>query len=73
MTEQTIRLTVESMKCNGCVKTIENTLNDLEEVSTVTVNLQQKSVEVRTSETGSGVDKLIQVLDEAGYKAQQAA
>jgi len=73
VTEKTIRLSVQKMKCNGCVKNIEFTLNELEQVSGVSVNLEQKSVEVKTSEAEDIVSTLIKALEEEGYEAQIAA
>ena len=73
MTEQTIRLSVQKMKCNGCVKNVEFTLNELEQVLSVSVNLDQQSVEVKTSEAGDIVATLIKALEEEGYEAQVAA
>ena len=73
MTEQMIRLSVKNMKCNGCVKNIEFTLNELDQVLGVSVNLEQKSVEVKTSEAEDIVFTLIKALEEEGYEAQISA
>ena len=67
MTAQTVLLSVQGMKCEGCAATISEKLGGLEELTAVCVDLAGKSVEITTSATGDGVHSAMQVLREAGF------
>ncbi|MBZ2175436.1 copper ion binding protein [Schnuerera sp. xch1] len=56
---------VEGMSCNHCVMAVTNALKELEGVSKVDINLEDKKVEV---EGENLVDKsLKEAVEEAGY------
>jgi len=69
MTSQ--KLSIPTMKCDGCVATVESTLQSLNNVSSVTVDLGSKLV---TVEFNGEVDinTLIATVTDAGFPATTA-
>lgn len=59
-------LKVEGMSCGHCEKAVKEALGELSEVINVSVDLEEKKVEVE----GNGLeDKVLKaVIDEAGYE-----
>ncbi len=64
-----IRLSVPTMKCEGCVGAIETALNDAN-IAQATVNLESKTVSV-TADTP--VATSIATLKAAGFEATEIA
>jgi len=62
-------LKIENLKCGGCVKTVTNTVNSIDGVSNVEVNLESETVTFSCEE--SRVDDLLKAVTEklsiAGY------
>ena len=56
---------VEGMSCNHCVMAVTNALKEVEGVSGVNVDLDNKKVEVE--EENLVDDKLREAVEEAGY------
>ena len=58
--------TVPEISCGHCKDTIESTLNNVESIESVSVDIEKKSVEVISS---SDLDMMnvSQLLDEQGY------
>ena len=58
--------TVPEISCGHCKDTIESTLNNVESIESVSVDIEKKSVEVISS---SDLDmmNISQLLDEQGY------
>ena len=61
-----IVFTVPEISCGHCKDTIESTLNNVESIESVSVDIEKKSVEVISS---SDLDMMnvSQLLDEQGY------
>ena len=60
------RFTVPEISCGHCKETIESTINSLENVEAVNVNIDQKSVEVNSS-SDLDLSLVSNMLDEQGY------
>ena len=63
--------TVPEISCGHCKDTIESTLNNVESIESVSVNIEKKSVEIISS---SDLDMMnvSQLLDEQGYTVVQS-
>ena len=63
--------TVPEISCGHCKDTIESTLNNVESIASVSVDIEKKSVEVISS---SDLDMMnvSQLLDEQGYTVVQS-
>ena len=63
--------TVPEISCGHCKNTIESTLNNVESIESVSVDIEKKSVEVISS---SDLDMMnvSQLLDEQGYTVVQS-
>lgn len=60
------QISVENIKCGGCARTVENTLNAIEGVNSVSVTVDTGLVEV---ETQDHIDRetLVEALQQKGY------
>lgn len=65
---QTIRLSIPDMKCNGCVSAIENALSEESGVQEATVDLATKSATVMATVP---LSILIDVIKTAGFTATE--
>ena len=65
-----IVFTVPEISCGHCKDTIESTLNNVESIESVSVDIEKKSVEVISS---SDLDMMnvSELLDEQGYTVVQ--
>ena len=63
--------TVPEISCGHCKDTIESTLNNVESIESVSVDIEKKSVEVISS---SDLDMMnvSELLDELGYTVVQS-
>ena len=57
-------LTVEGMKCEGCEQTVEDTLTDVPDVDTVSVD---RTTETATVEGDADSDELVAAVEEIEY------
>ena len=66
-----VLFTVPEISCGHCKDTIETTLNNVESIESVSVDIEKKSVEVISS---SDLDMMnvSQLLDEQGYTVVQS-
>ncbi|MEX1197180.1 MAG: heavy metal translocating P-type ATPase [Pseudohongiellaceae bacterium] len=64
--EHTLRLPVSDMHCGSCVARIEQALERVDGVQTVSANLAARQVEIRFGEPATA-EQLVQTLDHAGY------
>ena len=64
-------ITVPEISCGHCKDTIESTLNSVESIESVSVDIEKKSVKVISS---SDLDMMnvSQLLDEQGYTVVQS-
>ena len=60
------KFTVTEISCGHCKETIESTINSLENVEAVNVDIDQKSVEVKSS-SDLDLSLVSNMLDEQGY------
>ena len=63
--------TVPEISCGHCKDTIESTLNNVESIESVSVDIEKKSVEVISS-SDLDVLNVSQLLDEQGYTVVQS-
>ncbi len=66
---ETTTLVVENMVCGGCMRKIETALAAIEGVDSVRANLSAKRVSVVALPAQADANRLISVLDAAGFKA----
>jgi len=66
-----ILFTVPEISCGHCKDTIESTLNNVESIESVSVDIEKKSVEIISS---SDLDMMnvSQLLDDQGYTVVQS-
>ena len=66
-----VLFTVPEISCGHCKDTIESTLNNVESIESVSVDIEKKSVKVISS---SDLDMMnvSQLLDEQGYTVVQS-
>ena len=63
--------TVPEISCGHCKDTIESTLNNVESIESVSVDIEKKSVEV-VSSSDLDMINVSQLLDEQGYTVVQS-
>ena len=66
------KFTVPEISCGHCKETIESTLNSLENVEAVNVDIDQKSVEVNSS-SNLDLSLVSSMLDEQGYTVVESS
>ena len=64
--------TVPEISCGHCKETIESTVNSLENVETVNVDIDQKSVHVKSS-SDLDLSLVSNMLDEQGYTVVESS
>tara|TARA_Y100000816_G_scaffold229263_1_gene174382 strand:+ start:155 stop:364 length:210 start_codon:yes stop_codon:yes gene_type:complete len=67
-----INFTVPEISCGHCKETIESTINSLESVETVSVDIDQKSVYVKSS-SSLNLSLVSNMLDEQGYTVVESS
>ena len=70
MAIQKIELDIEGMHCGACAIGIEMFLANTEGVGSVKVLFEEKKAEVEYDENKINDEKVIKVIEEAGFKAQ---
>ena len=63
--------TIPEISCGHCKDTIESTLNNIESIGSVSVDIEKKSVEVFSSSDLDMIN-ISQLLDEQGYTVVQS-
>jgi len=66
-----IRLEVNGMTCQGCVRSVTRVLEGVPGVATVAVSLEQKEAVVQTHGATSG-EQLAKAVEDAGFEARVA-
>ena len=66
------KFTVPEISCGDCKETIESTVNSLENVETVNVDIDQKSVHVKSS-SDLDLSLVSNMLDEQGYTVVESS
>ena len=67
-----INFAVPEISCGHCKETIESTINSLENVETVNVDIEQKSVKVKSS-SDLDFSLVSNMLDEQGYTVVESS
>ena len=66
------KFTVPEISCGHCKETIESIINSLDNVETVNVDINQKSVEVNSS-SNLDLSLVSSMLDEQGYTVVESS
>ncbi len=66
------KFTVPEISCGHCKETIESNINSLENVEAVNVDIDQKSVEVKSS-SDLDLSLVSNMLDEQGYTVVESS
>ena len=66
------KFNVPEISCGHCKETIESTINSLESVEDVQVNIDQKSVHVKSS-SDLDLSLVSNMLDEQGYTVVESS
>ena len=67
MAKETVRLNVEGMSCQHCVKAVKSSVGAVAGVDTVEVSLEQKLVTVGYDPAQAGLPALKAAIEDAGY------
>lgn len=59
-----------TIKCNGCVNTVKPVLEEANNISNWSVDLESPD-RILTVETEGNADEVVELLKEAGYKAEE--
>jgi copper chaperone len=62
-----VKLTVEGMSCDHCVRAVEGSVGELKGVSSVKVNLKDGTVDVEFNQQEVSLDKIKETIDDQGY------
>ena len=66
------KFTVPEISCGHCKETIESTVNSIESVVSVAVDIEQKSVAVKST-NDLNLSLVSEMLDEQGYTVVQSS
>tara|TARA_A200000113_G_scaffold55447_1_gene46565 strand:- start:2910 stop:3119 length:210 start_codon:yes stop_codon:yes gene_type:complete len=66
------KFTVPEISCGHCKETIESTVNNIESVVSVAVDIEQKSVVVKST-SDLNLSLVSEMLDEQGYTVVQSS
>ncbi len=67
---KTIKLKCTEMTCSGCKKKITKSINNLEGVKEVNVDLDTKIITVTFDESMTNAGKIVEAIAEAGYESE---
>ncbi len=67
--DKEITFTVKDMMCSSCEKTIKTVLSNMEGISNIETNVDQKEVKVAYDENKADVEEMISGLDNVGFPA----
>ncbi len=70
MASQDITLNVDGMSCGHCSGMVQRTLEEIDGISNVSVDLDGKKASF-TADTSDLIDKSIKEVTQAGYKASK--
>ncbi len=68
---ESVLIDVEGMKCGGCVRAVEKTLLDQENVKTASVNLVQRTALIELNGKDDNIESIITALTNHGFPAKQ--
>ena len=64
-----VKLNIEGMHCTGCSTRLEKVLNNVDGVESAKVSLEEKKADIKYDETQVSEKELIDVVEDAGFKA----
>ena len=65
-----IKLKIEGMHCAGCSNRLEKILNDVDGVESAKVSLEEKSADIKYNEEEVELNKILQEIEDAGFKGE---
>lgn len=68
-TQEHITLRAPGINCARCIGTIQESLRNVEGVSNVHASVETKLIDLDIDPAKASSDKVMQILDEAGYPA----
>jgi copper ion binding protein len=68
----TVKIKCKEMSCQGCKDKITGSINSLEGIFKVDVNLKTKIIKVTFDDSKTSADKIIEAIANAGYDAELA-
>ena len=60
-------LTVEGMKCNGCIKRIKDSLKEINDIKKIDYNLEKKQI-ILISNKALDIENIKNIINNLGYK-----
>ena len=70
-TSNSLLLEVEGMKCAGCVRSVEQTLLALPNISTATVNLVTRTALLHLEDPNQSIEPILQALADRGFPSSE--
>jgi copper chaperone CopZ len=67
---KTVKIKCTEMSCAGCKKKITQSINNLEGIKKINVNLGTKIITVTFDELKTNADKILGAIAEAGYESE---
>jgi len=67
---ESIQLSINGMKCGGCVSTVEKILNNSEGIKNVSVNLLTESAYFEITHKHTTIEKVLENLKESGFPSK---
>jgi copper ion binding protein len=67
---KTIKIKCAEMTCDGCKKKITQSINNLDGIKKIKVNLVSKIITVTFDESKVTADKIVSAIAEAGYESE---
>ena len=67
---ESIQLSIEGMKCGGCVSTVEKILNDSDGIENVSVNLLTESAYFEITQKHLEIEKVLENLKDNGFPSK---
>ena len=68
---ESVLLDVEGMKCGGCLRAVEKTLLDQENVESASVNLVQRTALIEIKNKNANIENIVTALTDRGFPAKQ--
>ncbi len=67
---KTVKIKCTEMSCVGCKKKITQSINNLEGIKNINVDLETKIITVTFDELKTNADKILGAIAEAGYESE---
>ena len=70
---KTVKLDIEGMTCGSCAASVKSALEKVDGIRNVQISFEQKGGTVEFDPTKLNEKKIIEVVNETGFKARRAA